>query len=56
MSKIIILDSTPLGLVSNPRSSPEGDACNQWMQAQLPDGVLVAISEIADYEVRRELL
>lgn len=56
MSQIILLDSTPLGLISNPRSSPENDACNQWLQRQLQAGVLIAISEIADYEVRRELL
>lgn len=56
MSQIILLDSTPLGLISNPRSSPENDACNQWLQRQLQAGALVAISEIADYEVRRELL
>ena len=56
MSQIILLDSTPLGLISNPRSSPENDACNQWVQRQLQAGVIVAISEVADYEVRRELL
>ncbi len=56
MSKIIVLDSTPLGLISNPRSSPQGDACNEWMREQLLNGTQVAISEIADYEVRRELL
>lgn len=56
MSQIILLDSSPLGLISNPRSSPENDACNQWLQRQLQAGALVAISEIADYEVRRELL
>lgn len=56
MSQIILLDSTPLGLISNPRSSPENDACNHWLRRQLQTGALVAISEIADYEVRRELL
>jgi predicted nucleic acid-binding protein len=56
MSQIILLDSTPLGLISNPRSSPENDSCNQWVQRQLQAGVAIAISEIADYEVRRELL
>src|ERR1051326_3845953 len=56
MSQIILLDSTPLSLISNPRGSPENDACNEWSRRQLQAGVLVAISEIADYEVRRELL
>jgi len=56
MSKIILLDAGPLGLVTNPRSSPLNDACNQWMRTQLSKGVRVLIPEIADYEVRRELL
>lgn len=56
MSKIILLDSGPLGLVTNPKSSPTNDACNRWMRAQLANGVRVLIPEIADYEVRRELL
>lgn len=56
MNRIILLDAGPLGLVSNPKSSPTNDACNQWMQAQLSKGVRVLVSEIADYEVRRELL
>jgi predicted nucleic acid-binding protein len=56
MNKIILLDAGPLGLVSNPRSSKTNDACNQWMQGQLSNGAYVLIPEIADYEVRRELL
>jgi predicted nucleic acid-binding protein len=56
MSKIILLDAGPLGVVSNPLSSPTNLAAKQWMQAQLAKGALALISEIADYEVRRELL
>ena len=56
MSKIILLDAGPLGIVSNPKSSLVNDACNQWMRAQLSKGVRVLVPEIADYEVRRELL
>ena len=56
MNKIILLDSTPLGLVSNPRGGGDNDACSAWMRGQLANGVPIAIPEIADYEVRRELL
>ena len=56
MSKIILLDAGPLGLISNPRHSPQSNQCNQWVQEQLAQGVMVLIPEIADYEVRRELL
>ena len=56
MSRIILLDSGPLGLITNPKASPENDACNQWVQARLRGGDSVHVPAIADYEVRRELL
>lgn len=56
MSRLILLDSGPLGLVTHPKASPENDACNQWMQARLKGGDSVLVPAIADYEVRRELL
>jgi predicted nucleic acid-binding protein len=54
--KTIILDSGPLGMASNPKSSPENRACKQWLDDQVRRGVRVIVPEIADYEVRRELL
>jgi len=45
MSQVILLDSAPLGLISNPHSSPVNDACNQWLQQKLQAGVLIAISD-----------
>ncbi len=56
MSRIVLLDAGPLGLLSNPRSSPEGEACDRWLKSLATKGVEVKIPEIADYEVRRELL
>jgi predicted nucleic acid-binding protein len=56
MSRIILLDAGPLGLVTNPRATNENHECNLWLQAQLRQGVRVLVPEIADYEVRRELL
>ena len=53
---IVLLDAGPLGLASNPRPSPENRRCNAWLEGLLADGYLVAIPEIADYEVRREIL
>lgn len=53
---IVLLDTGPLGLVTNPRATPENDACRQWMAALAASGVRVLIPEIADYELRRELL
>ena len=51
-----MLDAGPLGLITNPKLSPESVACAQWLQTHLTSGSRVLIPEIADYEVRRELL
>ena len=53
MSETILLDSGVLGLISHPRPSPEFDA---WFVARLRGGFGFLVPEIADYEVRRELL
>jgi predicted nucleic acid-binding protein len=56
MSSIILLDAGPLGIISNPRFSSQNLACHQWVKERLAGGAQVLIPEIADYEVRRELL
>lgn len=56
VNRIVVLDSGPLGLVSNPYLSAEASACHQWLDGLLQHGVRVVLPEIADYEVRRELL
>ena len=52
----IVLDTGPIGLVTNPKLSSQSVDCNQWLQAHLKAGNRVVVPEIADYEVRRELL
>jgi predicted nucleic acid-binding protein len=56
VSQAIVLDSGPLGLITNPKLSPESVACTQWLQAHITAGNRVIMPEIADYEIRRELL
>ena len=56
MSRTIVLDSGPLGLVTNPSGSKEAAACCQWLLNAATGGATVMVPEIADYEVRRELL
>ncbi len=56
MNRIILLDSGVLGLVTNPKASPEVEKCNRWLEGQVLKDNSIAIPEIADYEVRRELL
>lgn len=56
MSWIVLLDAGPLGLVSNPRESAETRECNVWLRSLLGRNVSALVPEIADYEVRRELI
>lgn len=51
-----MLDAGPLSLITNPKLSPESEACAQWLQTHITSGSRTIIPEIADYEVRRELL
>jgi predicted nucleic acid-binding protein len=54
--RIVLLDAGPLGLVTNPRPSAERIACAEWLRALLIGGAQSRVPEIADYEIRRELL
>lgn len=56
MSRVTVLDTGPIGLITNPKLSEQGVACNRWLQAHLRAGNRVLLPEIADYEVRRESL
>mgnify|MGYP001568437767 CR=1 FL=1 len=56
MSMIVLLDAGPLGMITNPKSSPENEECKNWLAALVLRGTDVVIPEIVDYEVRRELL
>jgi predicted nucleic acid-binding protein len=56
MNRLILLDSGRLGMVTNPKAKGLPLACQQWLKTLLKRGERFAIPEIADYEVRRELL
>jgi predicted nucleic acid-binding protein len=53
MTEVVVLDSGPLGLISHPR--PTSDIL-VWLARLVADDAMVCVPEIADYEVRRELL
>lgn len=53
---IVLLDAGPLGMLSNPNASPANRECYQWLESLISRGAEVCLPEIADYEVRRELL
>ncbi len=56
MKPVILLDAGPLGLLSNPNRKGQTVACRKWLQALVAAARRVIVPEIADYEVRRELL
>jgi hypothetical protein len=53
---IIILDSGPLGLLMQRQGLPVADRCRAWVARHITQGVQCLVPEIADYEVRRELI
>lgn len=53
MSDVVLLDAGPLGMISHPRAT---DEISSWLLGLLASKTKVLIPEIADYEVRRELL
>lgn len=56
MARIIVLDSGPLGDSCRRRGHPDVEELTRWRIQAKANGALVAIPEIADYEVRRGLL
>jgi len=56
MARIIILDSGPLGDACRRPNNPEVSRLTIWYIQARANGAIVAIPEIADYEVRRGLI
>jgi len=54
--KHVVLDSSPLGLITQPPGVAEADACRKWLVQKQNDGLSIVVPEIIDYELRRELL
>ena len=53
MTKPWVLDTGPLGRLTHPSRNPN---IVLWLEAQLERGIPIIIPEIADYELRRNLL
>ncbi len=56
MKRAVVLDTGPLGMVTHRGGVPEVDACKRWLLELAERGVRIGIPEIADYEIRRELI
>ncbi len=55
MWEFVLLDSGPLGHACRRPGTPFADQCRLWIDGLVARGVIIIVSEIADYEVRREL-
>ncbi len=55
MAKLVLLDTGVLGLATNPKAVTSG-AVLLWIKRLLRDGNRPLVPEIADYELRRELV
>ena len=54
MPNTLLLDTGPLGLLAHDRQSIR-EPIQTWLVQQLSAGATIYLSEVADYEVRREL-
>lgn len=50
MTRIIVLDSGPLGLLTAPPNKGQAADCAQWLVAMLTAGLRVAVPEIAELQ------
>lgn len=53
---LVLLDTGPLSAVTNPRNNRETAPVVTWLQEIMRAGHEVAVPEIADYELRRNLI
>lgn len=56
MSRRVVLDATPLGMLCHP--SPRGATldCQRWAEQLTLAGGILVVPAVVDYEVRRELI
>ena len=56
MSRTIFLDAGPLGLLAQRPGVADADDCREWAAKRLSGGDRFVVPEVADYELRRELI
>jgi predicted nucleic acid-binding protein len=56
MSSVVILDSGPVGTLTNPGKGTVPVAIRQWLADLISSGRRVILPEVVDFEVRREYL
>lgn len=56
MTQAYVLDTGVLSAITHPAATPANVRCLEWLVNALGRGIVVVIPEIADYELRRELI
>jgi predicted nucleic acid-binding protein len=57
MTRLLVLDASIVGMITNPKqTSISVRDCQRWFRQALAAQSLFVLPEIADYEIRRELL
>ena len=56
MKPAVLLDTGPLGVLTNPNHTPTRHAAGQWLAGLLSAGRRVILPDVSDDELRRELL
>ena len=56
MDRHLVLDTGPLGIATKPPDRPDAIACVSWLDRLTATGWSIILPEIADYELRRQLL
>lgn len=51
MSRVILLDTGILGLVTNPKATPQNQECKLWLNSLKANGSIPIIPEIADARI-----
>ena len=53
---VVLIDSTTLGVLTNPANKTEPIQCASWMKSLVSEGILLAVSAVIEYEHKRELI
>ena len=56
MTKTVLLDSGPLGVIAHPNPKEAGRRCQEWAARVRQQGATLLVPDVADYEVRRSFL
>jgi hypothetical protein len=57
MTTIFLLDASIIGAVTNPKTNNRTvQECQPWFDRCLEKSLIFVVPEIADYEIRRELI